>query len=106
MLIPDKVHAGRESVHRGLLGTDVINPNFGVGHTTAEAGLSVRLVLDLAVAPRRTCSVDHNKHLSCAAEGEGTQQSTDVCSTHQLLAADRCDKKLLATPQKLKQSNS
>lgn len=52
--------AVRESIHRGLLSSSIVNADFGVGHTTVEAGLGVRLPLNLPVAPSRTCT-DENK---------------------------------------------
>lgn len=53
---PDHVHAGWKRVHRSPLCTRIKNANLGVGHTTAEAGLRVRLVLDLPIALEGTCN--------------------------------------------------
>ena len=53
-LVGEHVHAGRELVHGGLLLAEVIDPDLGVGDTTAVPRLDVRLVLLVAVAARRT----------------------------------------------------
>lgn len=51
-LLPrDEVDAEGELVDPLLLHPDVVDSDLGVGHTAAEAGLGVGLVLDLAVAP-------------------------------------------------------
>lgn len=51
-LLPrDEVDAEGELVDALLLHPDVVDSDLGVGHTAAEAGLGVGLVLDLAVAP-------------------------------------------------------
>lgn len=52
---PNKVHAVREGVHLRPLHADLIDPDFGVGHTTVVPRLGVRLALGLAVAPRWAC---------------------------------------------------
>ena len=53
---PGHVHAKRVHVHGRALCTNIVDANLGVGHAAAEARLRVRLVLDLPVAPRRTCA--------------------------------------------------
>lgn len=52
---PGQVDAEREAVYVCTLGSNVIDSDLGVGYTTAESTLGVRLVLDLTIAPRRTC---------------------------------------------------
>jgi len=48
------VHAERELIDKGLLATEIIDANFGIGDTTAEARLGVRLVFAVTVATSRT----------------------------------------------------
>lgn len=43
VFVGDHVDAQREVVHRGLLTTQVEDTNLGVGNTTVEPGLRVRL---------------------------------------------------------------
>ena len=54
--IPYEVHARRECINAGLLRASVEDTNFGVGDTAIEAGLGVRLVLNLPVALVRSCT--------------------------------------------------
>ncbi len=46
---PGQVDAVWEAVYVCSLGTDIVNSDFGVWHTTAESALGVWLVLDLTV---------------------------------------------------------
>lgn len=46
----------RELVHSGLLATQVIDTNLGVGNTTAEARLGIRLVSAVTIAASRTAT--------------------------------------------------
>ena len=39
----------RELVHTGLLTTQIVDPDLGVGDTTAETGFGVRLVLTVTI---------------------------------------------------------
>lgn len=52
---PGQVDAEGEAVYVCTLGSNIVDSDLGVGHTTAESALGVRLVLDLTIAPRRTC---------------------------------------------------
>lgn len=49
-LARDDVDAGGELINVGLTGTEIVGADLGIGDTTAEAGLGVRLVLAEAVA--------------------------------------------------------
>ena len=55
-LVGYHVHTTRELIHGGTLSSQVENPNFRVGHTSAKARLRVRLVLDVAIAASWTTS--------------------------------------------------
>ena len=46
------MHTERERIHIMLLHSHIINPDFRLRNTSAVPGLRVRLILDLAVAPR------------------------------------------------------
>ena len=50
VLIGNKVNAQRELVDAGLLATEIVDPDLGIGDTTAEPRLGVRLILTIAVA--------------------------------------------------------
>lgn len=50
------MYCGRKSVTWVLLHADIVDPDFGVRHTAVEAGLGIRLVLDVPVAPSWTTS--------------------------------------------------
>jgi len=50
VLVGDHVDAQGELVDIGLLATEIEDANLGVGHTTVEPGLGVRLVLAVPVA--------------------------------------------------------
>ena len=52
---PDHVHTVWILVNGSPLHAHIIDTDLGIGYTAAEAGLRVGLVLDLAVAPGRTC---------------------------------------------------
>jgi len=54
ILVGDQVDAERELVDVGTLTAQVEDANLGVGHTTVESRLRVRLVLAVAVTSRRT----------------------------------------------------
>lgn len=55
LLLPrDKVHTVRELINSLPLHSNIIDPDLGVRYTAAVPRLGVRLVLDLAVAPRRS----------------------------------------------------
>ena len=54
VLIGHEVDAQGELVDAGLLAAQVEDPDLGIGHTTAEPGLGVRLVLAVPVATRGT----------------------------------------------------
>jgi hypothetical protein len=54
--VPSKMHAVGVCVHWGPLVSHIENTDLRVWHTTAEAGLGVRLVLDLPVAAIRPCT--------------------------------------------------
>jgi len=56
IFVGDKVDAEREFVDVRTLTTKVEDPNLGVGHTTVEPRLGIRLVLAVAVASRWTTS--------------------------------------------------
>ena len=56
---PHEMDAGGEDIDARPLRAGVENADFGVRHTTIEARLRVRLILDLAVALVRTCSQEH-----------------------------------------------
>jgi hypothetical protein len=43
-----------ELINTLLLHPNIIDPDLGIRYTTAVPGLGVRLVLDLAIAPRRS----------------------------------------------------
>jgi len=66
LLPTDEMYAERENLHAVPLHTAVIDADLGIRDTAAEAGLGVGLILDLAVATRRTST-----HLcrSCAVGG-------------------------------------
>lgn len=51
-----------EAVYVCTLGSDIVDSNLWVWHTTAEPALWVRLVLDLTIAPRRTCNKLVSEH--------------------------------------------
>jgi hypothetical protein len=50
------MNASGEKIHVGLLGSSIINANFGVGDTAVVARLRVRLTLTLPIASKRTCN--------------------------------------------------
>jgi hypothetical protein len=56
ILVGDHVNAQREVIDVGTLATEIENANLGVGYTTVEARLGVRLVLAVAVATGGTAS--------------------------------------------------
>ena len=51
------MHARREGVNTRLLRAGIEDTNFGVRHTAIEAGLGVRLVLNLTVALVWSCAL-------------------------------------------------
>jgi len=51
LLVADQMDARWELVESGLLFTDIVNSELGVGHTTVESGFRVWLVLLVPVAP-------------------------------------------------------
>ena len=56
----DDVNDGGELINVSLTSTEIVGADLGIGDTTAEAGLGVRLVLAETVATRRTAT-----HFSC-----------------------------------------
>jgi len=54
ILVGDEVDAQREVIDSSTLSAKIEDSNLGVGHTTVEARLGVRLVLAVAVAASRT----------------------------------------------------
>jgi len=54
ILVGDQVDAEREVIDGRLLASKIKDTNLGVGHTTVEAGLGVRLVLAVPVATSGT----------------------------------------------------
>ena len=51
LLVANQVNASGESIMRGLLLTNVVHSDLGVGHTSVESGLGIWLVLLVPVAP-------------------------------------------------------
>lgn len=49
VLVGDQVHAQREVLHAGLLATQIEDTDLGIGHTTTEPRLGVRLILAVAI---------------------------------------------------------
>ena len=54
ILVRHKMDTQREFVNSGLLATQIVDPDLGVGDTTAEPRLGVRLVLTIAITSCRT----------------------------------------------------
>ncbi len=50
ILVREHMDAEREFIHADLLLTQVVDSDLGVGDTTTETGLGVRLVLTITVA--------------------------------------------------------
>jgi hypothetical protein len=56
LLLRHHVYSQREIIHMSLLATQIVDPDLGIGHTTAVARLDVRLVLDKSIAASWTAT--------------------------------------------------
>jgi hypothetical protein len=51
ILVGNEMNAEREVVDRSLLTTKIVDSQLGIGDTTAESALGVRLVLTVTITP-------------------------------------------------------
>lgn len=81
LLVGHKVSNEREHIYSGFLGTAVEDSDLGIGDTSAESRLDVRLILLKAAATRRSWEIE-SKMLTSFPNSNSTNDNPDSHTQH------------------------